>query len=247
MMSRAVLSVLLAIVPLLCLEGQDPTAPLAGQTQQPPIQQTAPSAPAGAGTVVAPAPAGTPPAAATDAAKPAEPKPPADAKFPRPVPVDPNTFVIGTEDDLRIDVFDQPQVSCGVCRVRSDGMITVPLIHEIKAAGLTPLELGQVITDALSATALKDPQVTVMLLAAHSRKYYLYGQVKGPGEKELIMPTQVLQAIVSAGGFLDFADQKHIVIARGDQRFKFNFKEVMAGKNLKQNIYLESGDIINVK
>jgi polysaccharide export outer membrane protein len=250
MMSRAVLSVLLAIMPAFCLGTQDPKSPSAGQTQPPPTQQTAPGAEAGAGAVTPPqttAPPAAPTAAPTDAAKPAEAKPSPDAGVSVNVPVDANTFVIGPEDELDIKVWEQPQLS-GAVRVRSDGMITVPLLkNEIRAAGLTLLALRQVITEELGASALKDPQVTVNLLAAHSKKYWLYGQVKSPGEKELIMPTTILQAIVSAGGFLDFANQKDIAIARGDTRFKFNFKEVMAGKNLKQNIYLESGDIIYVK
>jgi polysaccharide export outer membrane protein len=249
-MSRAVLSVLLAIMPALCLGGEDPKSPSAGQTQPPPTQQMASGAQAGAGAVTPPqttAPPAAPPAAATDAGRPAEAAPSPDANVPVTVPVDANTFVIGPEDELDIKVWEQPQLS-GAVRVRSDGMITVPLLkNEIRAAGLTLLALRQTITEELGANALKDPQVTVNLLAAHSKKYYLYGQVKSPGEKELIMPTTILQAIVSAGGFLDFANQKDIIAARGDRRFKFNFKEVMAGKNLKQNIYLESGDIIYVK
>ncbi len=226
------------------------TVATSGRTQPPPTQQTAPGAQAGAGAVTPPqttAPPAAPPAAATDAGKPAEAAPSPDANVSVTVPVDANTFVIGPEDELDIKVWEQPQLS-GAVRVRSDGMITVPLLkNEIRAAGLTLLALRQAITEELGANALKDPQITVNLLAAHSKKYYLYGQVKTPGEKELIMPTTVLHAIVSAGGFLDFANQKDIAVARGEKRFKFNFKEVMAGKNLKQDIYLESGDIIYVK
>jgi polysaccharide export outer membrane protein len=188
-----------------------------------------------------------PPAAATDPAKLAEPKPSPDATVPGAVPVDPNTYHVGPEDVIQVSVWEQPTLGC-TCTVRSDGMITVPLVdHEIKAAGLTPLELRKVITDELSAKALQDPQVTVALMGAHSKKYFLYGQVRSPGEHDLIMPTTVLQAIVSAGGFQDFANQKDITIVRGDKRLKFNFKDVVKGKNLQQNIFLESGDMIIVK
>jgi polysaccharide export outer membrane protein len=251
MMSRAVFSVVLAIMPVLGLGAEDPKSPPAPQTQQPPTQSNAtPDSPPGAGTVTPPPPAAAPPvippAAATDPTKIAEPKPAPDAKVPGAVQVDERTYIIGPEDDLQISVWEQPALGCA-CVVRSDGMITVPLINEVKAAGLTLLELRQVITEALGARALNDPQVTVSLMGAHSKKYYLYGQVKTPGVHDLTTATTVLQAIVSAGGFADFANQKDITIVRGDKRLKFNFKEVMAGKNLKQNIYLEPGDIIYVK
>jgi polysaccharide export outer membrane protein len=239
MMSRAVLLSILAIMPALGLGAEDPKSPPTSQAQQPPTQLTA--AP-GSSTV----PPVIPPGNATDPAKLAEPAPSPD-KIPSVVPIDAKTYVVGPEDDLSVSVWEQPQLSCAPCRVRSDGMLTVPLINEIKAAGITLLELRQAITEALSAKALVDPQVTVSLLAAHSKKYYMTGQVRTPGEKELIMPTTVFQAIVSAGGFMDFANQKNITIARGDKRFKFNFKDAVAGKNPKQNIYLESGDMIIVK
>jgi polysaccharide export outer membrane protein len=213
--------------------------PVFGLAAQEPSSPPAAVAPPAAAPTV-------PPAGATDPSKLAQPKPSPDAKVGGAVPVDEKTYVIGPEDNVLVSVWEQPQLSCN-CVVRSDGMITVQLIGEIKAAGLTPLELKQRITDELSAKALNDPQVSVSLVGAHSKKYYLYGQVKSGGMKELIMPTTVLEAIVAAGGFQDFAKQTNITIARGDKRLKFNFKEVMAGKNLKQNIYLESGDIIYVK
>jgi protein involved in polysaccharide export with SLBB domain len=207
--------------------------------QQPPAQQRAIPEPLGGAGAVTTSPVAAPASihstAAPDPANPAEPTPPPDARVPGAVPVDVSTYVIGPEDDLLVRVWEQPELGC-TCVVRSDGMITVPLIGEIKAAGLTPLELKQEITDELSAKALNDPQVSVSLVGAHSKKYYLYGQVKSGGMKELIMPTTVLEAIVAAGGFMDFANKRDIVIARGDKRFKFNFDEVMKGENLDQNI-----------
>lgn len=168
------------------------------------------------------------------------------AKIPGAVPVDAKTYIIGPEDVLLVLVWGQQELSC-TCTVRSDGMITVPLINEIKAAGMTPLGLAQVITEGLSSQVLVHPQVTVSLQAAHSKKYFLSGQLRATGQRDLIMPTTVLEAIVGAGGFLDFANEKNITIVRGDKRLKFNYKEVIAGKNLKQNVYLESGDMIIVK
>jgi polysaccharide export outer membrane protein len=80
-----------------------------------------------------------------------------------------------------------------------------------------------------------------------SRKYFITGEVQRPGDNPLVVPTTVLEAISKAGGFRDFANTKNIVIIRGQQRFKFNYKEVIAGKHLDQNIYLQPGDYIVVK
>ena len=249
-MSRAVLSVLLAIMPALGLGAEEPKSPPAPQTQPPPLQRnTVPGPRAGAEAATPPsatAPPVIPPAGATDPAKLAEPKPSPEAKVPGAVPVDSKTYVIGAEDVVLIQVWEQPQLS-GSCVVRSDGKITVPLINEIPAAGLTLLELGKAITEDLSAKALVDPIVTVSLVAAHSKKYYIHGQVKARGQHDLVVATTVMEALVAAGGFEDFADQKNIIIIRGDKRLKFNFKDVLKGKNLKQNIYLEAGDMIVVK
>ena len=249
-MSRAVLSVLLAIMPALGLGAEDPKSPPAPQTQPPPLQRnTIPGPRAGAEAATPPsatAPPVIPPAGATDPAKLAEPKPSPEAKVPGAVPVDSKTYVIGVEDVLVISVWEQPLLSC-TCTVRSDGKITVPLINDIPASGLTLDELRIAVTEDLSAKALVDPLVTVSLMAPHSKKYYLYGQVRAGGEHDLVIPITVMQAIVAAGGFQDFADQKHITIIRGEKRLKFNFQEVLKGKNLKQNIYLEAGDMIVVK
>jgi len=237
---RAVLSVVLAIAPAFGLSAQDatspPAAPKTEQTQNAPDPATPPPAAA---------PAAIPPATAPDPAKLAETKPAPGAKAPGALPVDDKTYVIGPEDNLAISVWEQPQLSTA-CVVRSDGMITMPLINEIKAQGLTPLALGKALADALSEH-LNNPIVTVSVTGAHSKKYYIYGQMKSPGAHDLVVPTTVMEAIMSAGGFADFANQKDITIVRGAKRFKFNFKDVMAGKRLEQNIYLESGDMIVVK
>lgn len=176
----------------------------------------------------------------------AGPKPAPNATIEGTVAVDPNIYKIGPEDDLTISVWGEPELS-GPVRVRPDGMITVPIIKEVKAADLTLLELSKVITDKLTEQALKDPIVSVGLVGAHSKKYYIQGQLKSAGEKELIMPTQVLTAIIAAGPFSDFAKRKDITIVRGDKRFKFNFDDVMGGKHMEQNIWLQPGDIIWVK
>jgi polysaccharide export outer membrane protein len=186
-----------------------------------------------------------PPGEATDPAKLAEPKPSPDAKVPGAVPVDEKTYVIGAEDTLVVSVYQNPAVGCQ-CMVRPDGKITLHFIGDVQAAGLTPEQLGKDIAGRLNGY-LVDPVVSVSLAGVHSKKYYLQGQVRQPGRHDLIMPTTVMEALVGAGGFLDFADTKHIVIARGDKRLTFNYNDVVKGKNLKQNILLEDGDMILVK
>ena len=80
----------------------------------------------------------------------------------------------------------------------------------------------------------------------NSKKYYLQGEVNRPGSYPLLIPTTILEALVNAGGFRDFANQKKIVILRGSARYQFNYKEVIAGKKREQNIYLQPGDQIIV-
>jgi len=87
----------------------------------------------------------------------------------------------------------------------------------------------------------------VQVLQVNSKKIFIQGEVNKPGAFSLVIPTRVMEALVNAGGFRDFANQKNIIIQRGSQRFKFNFKEVSQGKNPAQNIWLEPGDHIIVK
>lgn len=159
-------------------------------------------------------------------------------------PVDPKTYRIGPEDILGIRVWREADLS-GQVMVRPDGMISMPLVGELRAAGQTPDELGKAITDAL-LKHMNRAEVFVSVLQVNSKKFYMTGEVNRPGQYPLITQTSVLQAISAAGGLREFANGKKIVIIRGDQRLKFNYKEVVDGKNLKQNIALESGDHVIV-
>jgi len=159
-------------------------------------------------------------------------------------PVDPASYVIGPEDQLRIRVWREPDVS-GEVTVRPDGKITLPLIGDLQAAGRTPQALAQNVTERLSEF-LNRPEVTVEVRAVRSKKYYITGQVNRTGAFPLTVPTTVLEALSGAGGFQQWAKRKKIVILRGNKRFKFNYNEVIEGKNLEQNIYLENGDHIIV-
>jgi len=111
---------------------------------------------------------------------------------------------------------------------------------------LTPEKLGENIAEGLSKV-MKRPEVSVSVQQVNSSKYFIQGEVFRTGAFPLIGPTRVLEALSNTGGFKDFANTKNIVILRGEgQRFKFNYKEVIQGKKMEQNIFLESGDQIIV-
>jgi polysaccharide export outer membrane protein len=188
---------------------------------------------------------GEPPAKSQPPAQ--QPPPPSDEELRKAVgePVDPNTYIIGAEDVLRIMVWREPELS-GQYLVRPDGMITLPLLkQDVKASGLTPKQLEIEITKAYEEFITK-PSVTVSVATVNSKKYFIIGGVNRPGQYPLVVPTTVLQAIAIAGGLREFADARNIVIMRGPKRYKFNYRDVIRGRNMVQNIYLESGDIITV-
>jgi polysaccharide export outer membrane protein len=177
--------------------------------------------------------------------------PPDKAAAPAPPPanaggaaVDTSTYKIGPQDSLKVVVWREQDFS-GVYTVHSDGKITLPLIGDIQAGGLTADQVGKNITAALSKLIVK-PLVTVTVQQVLSKKYYIDGEIGRPGEYPLAAPTTVLEAISMAGGLRDFANGKKIYILRGSERLKFNYKDVIKGKNLDQNIPLQSGDHIVV-
>jgi polysaccharide export outer membrane protein len=165
---------------------------------------------------------------------------PADATG---APIDPKTYVIGPEDILYVQVFHEPEMTRAV-GVRPDGKITMPLIGDMQAAGLTPERFGAQLKQALS-TYLHNPDVTISLGQVNSKRYTVAGGVLRPGPYPLVLPMKVFDALSSVG-FKDFANTKKIVIIRGDKRIKFNYKDVLHGKHLEQNILLEPGDTIYV-
>lgn len=154
------------------------------------------------------------------------------------------TYEIGPEDLLLIRVWREPELS-GQFPVRPDGFISLPLVNEVQAAGITPERLSAAIAKGLGRY-MTQPEVSVAVLQVNSKKYFIIGEIQKPGSYPLTVPTTVLEALVNAGGFRDFANPKKIVVMRGNERFKFNYKEVIAGKKLEQNILLESGDQIIV-
>ncbi len=160
-----------------------------------------------------------------------------------------DSFVIGNDDVLSINVWKEPDVS-RVIPVRSDGKISLPLAGEIQAAGRTPLKLEQDIASRLK-NYIAEPEVTVIVQEIKSQKFNILGQVNKPGTYVLSNSLTVLDALAAAGGFRDFAKQKSIYILRqnadGTQsRLAFNYKEVLKGQHLEQNVKLQSRDTIVV-
>ena len=156
---------------------------------------------------------------------------------------------MGPTDILAVNVWKEPDVSRTVT-VRSDGKISLPLAGELQAAGMTPRQLEQEITKKLSSY-ISDPEVTVIVQESKSHLVNIMGQVARPGSYLLTNSMTVLDAIAMAGGFRDFAKQKSIYVLRqgpnGSQtKLPFNYKEVIKGKNLAQNVMLEPGDTIVV-
>ncbi|MBK9168715.1 MAG: polysaccharide biosynthesis/export family protein [Bryobacterales bacterium] len=158
---------------------------------------------------------------------------------------DPKSYLIGPEDVLLIRVWREPELS-GTVTVRPDGKVTMQLLREVHAEDKTPEVLAEEIRKGLEEKYLKNPQVTVTVVEIRSKKYYLQGEVGRPGAYPLLNPTTVLEALVNAGGFREFANQKGIIVMRKGERFKFNYKDVIRGKKMEQNILLEPGDIIIV-
>lgn len=158
-------------------------------------------------------------------------------------PVDPNSYLIGTGDILMIRVWREPELS-GPVAVRPDGMFTLPLVGEIKASGLTPEGLKKSLTEALNNYITK-PEVMVSVAQVLSKKYYISGEAGRTGPFPLVVPTTILEAL-STAGFREFANKKKIIIMRGKDRLKFNYNDVVKGKNMEQNILLQDGDHIIV-
>ena len=160
-----------------------------------------------------------------------------------------DNFVIGNDDVLAISVWKEPELTKSV-PVRSDGKISLPLVGEIQAAGQTPHQLEQVITDKLKSF-ITTPEVTVVVEKVNSRKYNVLGEVTKPGSYPLTTEMTVMDAIAAAGGFRDFAKKSGVYVLRKspngqEAHLKFNYKDFVKGNNSAQNIKLEPNDTIIV-
>jgi polysaccharide biosynthesis/export protein len=148
---------------------------------------------------------------------------------------------------LHVAVWKEPELTATL-PVRPDGMISLPLLNDVQAAGLTPMQLAASISDKLKKY-VSDPRVTVVVTAMNSQRIYMLGEVAHTGAMPLIPNMTVLQALASAG-FTQFANTKGIYILRTEngkqQKIPFNYKQVIKGESMEQNIPLKPGDTIVV-
>lgn len=155
-------------------------------------------------------------------------------------------YVIGPLDVLDVRVWKDPNLS-GTFDVGPDGMISLPLLGQVKADGLTLADLTHTIRTRLAASVFEcAPEVNVQLLRNNSKKYFIYGGVLKQGEFPLNTEMTVMEAFANCGGFKDFANLKKIYILRGSKKIPFNYKDVSHGKNMEQDIKIQNGDKIFV-
>jgi polysaccharide export outer membrane protein len=172
----------------------------------------------------------------------------ANSVVPAPGVVPPPGYVIGPDDILGIVFWREKDMSADVT-VRPDGKISLPLLNDIQASGLTPEQLRLNVTEVANRL-VEQPTVSVVVKTINSRKVFITGQVAKPGPYPLGAPTTVLQLIATAGGLHEYAESKKIIIIREENgktsTSPFNYKDVVEGKNLKQNIELKPGDTVIV-
>jgi polysaccharide export outer membrane protein len=161
--------------------------------------------------------------------------------------VDPRSYLIGPDDVLKIEVFRDADLS-RLVNVRPDGKITMALVGDLQAEGLTPERLTVQLKEALSQY-MNSPEVTISVMAVNSKSFVVTGKVNRTGKFPLITPIRVFDALGLTGGFQDFANTKKITIVRGGQRLTFNYNDYVKGKKeaLDQNIWVQNGDTILVK
>lgn len=181
---------------------------------------------------------------------PAQPKQPAQpAQPPAPVAV-PKDYVIGVDDVLMVVSLNEKDLSAEVV-VRPDGKISVPMLNDVPAAGMTPEQLAEAIQKAATKFVRNPAVVTVMVKDIRSRKVYVSGEVGKPGAFPLGSDVTVMQILAEAGGLLEHAKKSEVTIVRTEngkeRRIKFNYSDYVRGKNTQQNIPLVPGDMIIVR
>lgn len=165
----------------------------------------------------------------------------------------PADYLIGPEDVLSIFFWREKDLTVDVV-VRPDGKISLPVINELQAAGLTPEELRQSVIKAAAKFFNEDPTVNVIVKQINSRKVFITGEVSKPGPYPLLEPMTVLQLIAKAGGLNEFANKKRIRVVRAEKRpdgapwtVAINYNDLLDGKNMKQNVELKPGDTVIVR
>lgn len=160
---------------------------------------------------------------------------------------DNDQYVIGPEDVLSINVWKEESLT-KTLPVRIDGKISLPLINEVQAAGLTPLQLKEALTEKLKSF-IEGPDVSVTVMEANSFKVYVSGEVKQPGVQKIRSEITLIKLIIMAGGFTEWADQKKILIITrekgAEKRINVNYKKIIEGE--ERDIVLKSGDTVIVR
>ena len=164
------------------------------------------------------------------------------------VAADSDRYVIGPEDVLYIHVWREEALTRSI-PVRMDGKISVPLIDDIQAAGLTPLQLKETLTEALKAF-VDNPNITVVVIEANSYKVFISGEIRAPGVHRLRSETSLLQFIIMVGGFTEWANKKKILLIRKEngkeKRMTINYTKIVDGTEPGSNVILKPGDTIIV-
>lgn len=160
-----------------------------------------------------------------------------------------NRYRIGPGDVLQIEVWKEPEASVPSVTVRPDGTISLPMLGELRAAGLMTIDLQKLLCDRYGEV-IRGARVTVMVREINSQKVYLIGEVRREGPIRMVAPLTVLQALAEAGGLTDYARRKKIYILRvvGEHRaiLPFDYEAVVRGEKVEQNIFLHPGDTVVV-
>jgi polysaccharide export outer membrane protein len=160
----------------------------------------------------------------------------------------PSDYVIGPEDQLSVVFWHDKDLSADVV-VRPDGKISLPLLNDVQAGGLTPEQLRRNVTEA-ARRFVEDPTASIVVKQINSRRVFVTGEVDKPGTYALAGPTTVLQLLATAGGLKEYAAKEKIVILRREDgrevSYRFNYKQVVQQKNPSQNIDLKPGDTVVV-
>ncbi|MEE4601811.1 MAG: polysaccharide biosynthesis/export family protein [Desulfobacteraceae bacterium] len=161
----------------------------------------------------------------------------------------PKDYQIGAGDILEITIWKEPDLSREAVLVRTDGKISFPLLNDVQAAGLTPLEMKKNMEAGLK-DFISNPFVTITVQSPESQKIYILGEVANTGEYPLTKNLTVLQAFALAGGFTEWASKKEIILMRkegGKEKiYRVNYKNIIKGKDLGQNLKLKADDTIIV-
>jgi polysaccharide export outer membrane protein len=167
------------------------------------------------------------------------------AAIPAPAPPD---YVIGVDDVLSVLFWNEKDMSAEVT-VRPDGKVALPLLNDVPAAGLTPDQLRDHLLEA-ARKYVENPNPTVMVKTINSRKVFITGQVEKPGMYPLNSTIRVLHLISMSGGLREFVQGKNVSVLRSEGGrqvvYRFNYQDVLEGKNVEQNIELKPGDTVVV-